>query len=210
MNNIFENPILVALSDNDPFITIRTYDPKHGQSERFFLSKETLLNQLGGDAEGNSTEADLLNFCTVSRIGTSIRFNMFWLHGSYNDDVCGYKQTFFIPVVKVNKVLNGETVKHLSHAPASQPKADIFFTRTANKAVAALDKLKLHAIRKFLRDNFCYGKDEHLVIQQDEWVNGFYFFSTVSHYEGGIVPHESIVQGKDGKPHSKVFYGLHT
>ena len=208
--SIYLNAILVTLSLSEPFVCIRTYDEKHGRSQRFFINKSTLLNQLGDDAEGNSTEADILNFCTIARIGTSIRFNMFWLHGSYNDDICGYRQTFVVPVDKVSRVLAGEKVKHLSHIPACQPKADVFFTQTAHRAIAALDKLKRHALRKFLRDNFCYGRDEHLVIQQDEWVNGFYFFSTTSRYEGGIVPHETTVMGKDGKQHVKAFYGLHT
>lgn len=210
MNNIFENTILVTLSLSEPFVCIRTYDEKHGRSQRFFINKSTLLEQLGADAEGNSTEADLLNFCTVSRIGTSIRFNMFWLHGSYNDDVCGYQQTFFVPADKVSKALAGERVKYLSHVPACQPKADIFFTRTAHAVIAEADKLKRHAIRRFFRDNLNYGRNEHLVIQRDEFVNGFYFFSTVSCYEGGIALHTTEVKGKDGKPHVKVFYGLHT
>lgn len=210
MNNIFENPILVILTLNNPFVCIRTYDEKHGHSQRFFIKMDTLLSQLGDDAEGNSTEADLLNFCTVARVGDTIRFNMFWLRGSYNDDIYGYRQTFFIPVDKVSKALVGETVKHLSHVPACQPKADIFFTQTAHNAIDALDKPKRHALRKFLQNNFCYGRDEHLVVQQDEWVHGFFVFSTTSRFEGGIVPHETRVMGKDGKPHVKVFYGLHT
>ena len=35
------------------------------------------------------------------------------------------------------------------------PKASIFFTQTAHKAIAEADKLKLHTIRRFFRDNFC-------------------------------------------------------
>lgn len=208
--NIYVNAILVTLTLNEPFVTISTYDEKHGRSQRFFISKSTLLNQLGGDAAGNSAEADLLNFCTVARVGTSIRFNMFWLHGSYDDDISGYRQTFFVPIDKMNKVLAGETVKHLSYVPVCQLKADIFFTQTAHRAIAALDKPKRHALRKFLRDNLNYGKDEHLVVQQDEWVHGFFVFSATSRFEAGIVLHETEVMGKDGKPHKKVFYGLHT
>ena len=207
---IYLNAVLITLSLSEPFVDIRTFDEKHGRSQRFFINKSTLQNQLGDDAEGNSTELDLLNVCTVARIGTNIRFNMFWLHGSHNDDVCGYQLTFFIPIDKVSKVLAGETIKHMSHVPACQAMADIFFTQTAHKAIAALDKPKRHALRKFLRNNFCYGRDEHLVVQQDEWVHGFFVFSATSRFEAGIVLHETEVMGKDGKPHKKVFYGLHT
>ena len=208
--NIFDNPVLVTLSDSDPFVTIQTYDSKHGQSQRFYLHKQTLLRQLGDDAEGNDTEADLLNYCTVARAKDSIRFQMTWLHGNYNDDVHGYRQTFFLPFDKVEKALAGERVKHLSHYPIRQEKADIWFTEPAQKAIAEMDKLKKHAIRRFIRDNFNYGHEEKLIVQTDNWISGFYFFSTVSRYEGGIVLHETEVIGKDGKLHRKVFYGLHT
>ena len=208
--NIYLNAILVTLTLSEPFVTIRTYDEKHGRSQRFFINKSTLLNQLGDDAEGNSTEADILNFCTVARIGTSIRFNMFWLHGNCIDDISGYRQTFFVPVDKVNKVLDGENVKHLSHVPDCQPKAHIFLTRTAHAVIAEADRLKRHAIRRFFRDNFNYGRDEHLVIQRDELIDGFYFFSTTSRYEGGIALHDTEVKGKDGKLYPKLYFGLHT
>lgn len=208
--NIFDNPVLVKLSDSDPFVTIQTYDPKHGQSQRFYLHKQSLIMQLGDDAEGNVTEADLLNFCTVARAKDNICFQMIWLHGNYNDDVHGYQQTFFLPVDKVERALSGERVKHLSHYPVRQEKTEIWFTEPAQKAIIAMDKLNRHAIRRFIRDNFDYGHKEKLVVQTDSWIGGFYFFSTVSKHEGGIVPHETEVIGRDSKPHRKVFYGLHT
>ena len=208
--NIYPNAILITLSLSEPFVSLQTYDEKHGKSQRFFLRKDALISQLGDDAEGSATELDLLNVCTVTRVGNNIRFNILWLHGNYNDDVSGYQQVFFVPVGKAAKVLTGEKVKHLSYTPEQMPKASIFFTQTAHKAIAEADKLKLHAIRRFFRDNFCYGHDEHLVVQQDEWVKGFYFFSTVSRYEGGICLHDTEVKGKDGKPYPKLYFGLHT
>ena len=207
---IYPDAISVTLSDSDPFVSLTTYDQKHGKSQRFLLSKNTLMNQLGDDAEGSITEVDLLNVCTIAHAGNSIRFKMLWLHGNYDNDVCGYQQTFFVPVDKVIQALAGQTVKHLSYSPVHREKADIFFTQTAHKAIAEANKLKRHAIRRFFRDNFDYGRDEKLVVQQDTWVNGFFFFSTVSRYEGGIALHQTEVKGKDGKPHNKVFYGLHT
>lgn len=210
--SIFDNPILVTLSDSEPFVLLQTYDEKHGQSQRLYLTKGALQRQFDDGAEGSFVEVDLLNYCSVTRIGSSIRFNVCWLHGNFDGDVAGYRQTFFVPMDKVAKVLAGERIKHLSYQPVHQAKADIFFTGTAHAAIAAArdDKLKLHAILRVFRDNLDYGNDEHLVIQRDEFVHGFYFFSTVSRYEGGIVLHETEVKGKDGMPHRKVFYGIHT
>ena len=206
--SIFNDPIIISLSARDPLVYLQTYDPKHGWSQRFYLSSEALYSQLNG--EGSVTECDLLNVCTVARFRDNVRFHALWLHGNYDNDVCGYQQTFYIPTDKVAKALAGESIKHLAYTPICQPKADIFFTQTAHKAIAEADKLKRHAIRRFFRDNFDYGRDEHLVVQREEWINGFYFFSTVSHCEGGIVLHETEVKGTDGKLHRKIYYGLHT
>ncbi len=208
--SIFHDPIIITLSDTDPLISLQTYDAKHGWSQRFYLTKEALNSQLANDVEHGVTETDLLNVCTVSRTGNSIHFRMFWLHGNYNDDIAGYQQTFTVPVDKVEMVMAGGMIKHLSYTPICKGTADIFFTKTAHEAIAEAGKLKRHAIRRFFRDNFCYGRDEHLVIQQEQWIEGFYFFSTVSRYEGGICLHDTEVKGKDGKPHQKLYYGLHT
>ena len=207
--SIFHDPIIVTLSNTDPLVSLQTFDPKHGWSQRFYLTVEALTKQLTDTVEGSITETDLLNVCTVARIDNNIRFRLLWLNGVY-DELHGYQQTVCIPVYKVNTVLAGGRIKHLSHSPIYKDKADIFFTKTAHEAIAEADKLKRHAIRRFFRDNFNYGREEHLVVQRDEWVQGFYFFSTVSRYEGGIVAHETKVKGKDGKLHLKLYYGLHT
>lgn len=206
--NIFHDPIIITISDTDPLISLQTYAPKHGWSQRFYLTKEALDNQLRDNAEGCVTECDLLNVCTVSRCGNSIRFKLFWLHG--DDELYGYQQTVFIPVDKAVAALTGQRVKHLSYTPVHREKADIFFTQTAHKLIAKADKLVRHAIRRFFRDHLDYGKDEHLMIQRDEFFRGFYFFSTVSRYAGGIVLHETEVIGKNGKHYPKVYFGIHT
>ena len=165
--NIFNNPILITLSDSDPFVNLQTYDEKHGRSQHFYLRKRTLEEQLGENAEGVVTEADLLNFCTVARSDDNIRLTFCWLHGNYCDDVSGYQQTVFVPVNTVIKALAGERVKHLSYTPVYRDKADIYITPPAHKVIAAADKMKRHAIRRFFRDNFDYGRKEHLVVQSD-------------------------------------------
>ena len=50
---IYPDAISVTLFDSDPFVSLTTYDQKHGKSQRFFLSKKALMNQLGDDAEGS-------------------------------------------------------------------------------------------------------------------------------------------------------------
>lgn len=204
--SIFQDPILITMSCNDPLVSLQTYDPKHGWSQRFYLTKQALCSQLD-DAEGSVTECDLLNVCNVASISNGIRFRLYWLQGS--DELYGYQQTFTVPFEAIRALLDGHHVRYLSYS-SYRSKANIYLTPTAQIAIAKADKLKHHALRKFFRDNFNYGKDEKLVIQRDEFVNGFYFFSTVSRFEGGIVLHETEVRGKDGKLHRKLYYGLHT
>ena len=205
--SIFKDPIIVTLSCNDPLVSLQTYDPKHGWSQRFYLTKQALCSQLD-NAESSVTECDLLNVCNVASINNGIRFRVYWLQGY--DELHGYQQTFIVPFEAIRALLDGHHVRYLSYSSTYRTKANIYLTPTAQIAIAKADKLKRHALRKFFRDNFDYGKDEKLVIQRDEFVNGFYFFSTVSRYEGGIVPHETEVKGKDGKLHRKLYYGLHT
>ena len=208
--SIFTDPIIITLSCNDPLVSLQTYDPNHGWSQRFYLTKGALTSQIADDTEGSVTETDILNVCTIARINNRIRFTMLWLQGNYSNDLHSYRQMFSIPVEKINKALAGEIVKHLAYTPVFRDKAEIFLTKTAHRAIAEADKLKRHAIRRFFRDNLAYGKEEHIVIQEDKWVRGFYFFSTVSRYEGGIALHEDKVKGKDGRIYPKLYYGLHT
>ena len=206
---IFNNPILITLAGSGLFVSITTFDLKHRRSQRFYLSKNTLYDQLGEHAESSVIERDLHNFCDVAHARDGIRFWMLWLHDN-GDELKGYQQRFIVPVKLVVKALAGETVKYMYHEPVYKNKAPLFLTRSAHKAIAEADKLKRHAIRKFFRDNFDYGDVEHLAIQRDDFIHGFYFTSTVSKYSGGIVLHETEVTGKDGKQYPKIYYSVHT
>ena len=64
------------------------------------------------------------------------------------------------------------------------------------------------ALRRFFRDHFNYGRDERLVIYPDSWANGFYF--QCDRLTGGIVRHEDVVKGRNGREYKKVYYAMHT
>ena len=80
--SIYQQPILVSLSDSNIFVMLQTYDPQHGRSQRFCLSRKTLANQLDHTAEGVTIESDLQNFCSVALVDTDMAFVVYWLHGS--------------------------------------------------------------------------------------------------------------------------------
>ncbi len=207
--SIFQQPVLVNLSDSNNCVVLQTYDPKNGRSERFYLSKRTLAGQLDHTAEGVTIESDLQNFCSVALVGTDMTFVVYWLHGS--GDVQGYKQSFSVPASKITQVLSGGSVKYL-HAQDCPSKARLSFRPSAYEAIAgvARDKLKRRALCRFFRDNLDYGQGEKLFIERDTWVRGFYFWSSETPFEGGIVLHETTVVGKDKRPHKKLFYSVHT
>ena len=207
--SIFRQPILVNLSYSNNCVILQTYDPQNGRSVRFFLSEKTLDDQLDHTAEGVTIESDLQNFCSVALVGTDMTFVVYWLQGSGN--VQGYKQCFSVPVSKITQVLSGGSVRHL-HAQDCPSKAHLSFLPSAHEAIAGFagDKLKRRALCRFFRDNLNYGQKEKLLIERDTWVRGFYFRSSETPFEGGIVLHETTVMGKDKLPHRKLFYSVHT
>ena len=209
--SIFQNTILVTLSATESFISLCTFSRKFGRSQTFYLMKNPLMNIITGKTSSAYIEQDLLNFGRVESIDNDIHFSLFWLHSNAHDELSGYQQHITIPAGKMLDILAGETVKHLSYT-AVQGKAQLSFMPSANEAIAdiAQDKLKRHALRKFFRDNMNYSNKEHLIIQRDSWINGFYFCSSVSRFEGGIALHTTEVTGKDGKKHCKVSYDIHT
>ncbi len=207
--SIYQQPILVSLSDSNIFVMLQTYDPQNGRSQRFYLSKKTLVDQLDHTAEGVTIESDLQNFCSVALVGTDMSFVVYWLHGTGN--VQGYNQSFRVPVNKITQVFTGRSVRHLD-AQDCPSKARLSFQPSAREAIAGIarDKLKRHALRRFFRDNLNYGQGEELLIERDTWVKGFYFWSPETSFDGGIVLHETTVIGKDNRPHRKLFYSVHT
>ena len=208
--SIYMNPILIKLSDSDHFLMLQTYDASHGKSERFYLSKAALSSMIDDKRQSSIIENDLLNFCCCRRCADEIHFKLFWLKGSWSDDLNGYQQSFTVPISKIEAALCNVAIKHLCRS-ISNEKARISFSSSAHEAIAeiAQDKLKRHALRRFFRDNLNYGSKEHLTIHRDSWVDGFYFQSMNS-FDGGIVPHETQVIGRNGKAYCKVYYGIHT
>lgn len=208
--NIFQNPVLVTLTRSDSFIIIQTAARSHGRSQRFYLSADAVSSLLRDEMPLPVLENDLLNFCTVGRIDDEITFRMFWLSSGIRDEVHGYRQQFSLPVSKAERVLAGETVKHLSHYEETG-KVRLTIDKTAQASISeiAKDRLKRHALRRFFRDNLNYGRRERITIVADSWVNGFYFFNAFGS-DGGIVPHETTVRGRDGKAYRKVTYSIHT
>ena len=66
------NKILVTLTPSDAFITLQTYDARHGKSQNFYIRKETLRDALA--SHSSAVEADLSNFCYISPYPLAFRY----------------------------------------------------------------------------------------------------------------------------------------
>ena len=104
----------------------------------------------------------------------------------------------------------GCKVHHVEYVSDVKPKAKLAFSSESQVLLKEYcqDKLVRHALKRFFRDHFNYGSDEQLAIFPDRWVKGFYF--QCDSLSGGIVRHEDVVTGKDGREYKKIFYAVHT
>ena len=206
----FANCFLVKLCPDGPFISISTYDIYHGKSHPFLLSKiklEQVLSYLNSPV----IDMDLNSYLYLSLKKSTVRFTLTLLRQHYRNDVEGYIQSFELSVDQVHTLLNGQKIHHVEYTDTCQGKAELVFSSSGHQKLRQYcqDKLSRHALRRFFRDNFNYGKSEKLTIFPDNWLMGFYFQSS-SGLDGGIVRHETVIKGKDGKQYPKITYAVHT
>ncbi len=205
--------ILVKLAPSEPdYVSITTFDNIHGRSLRFLVSRTNLIQLTALEQPDPVIDTDIGSYIQITRMRSNVHFKLTWLHTNSRNDVTGYIHTFSIPIEKVRAVVHGKAIAHLENRTDSKPKASLIFTDSGYNMLhrCCQDKLNRHALRKFFRDNFNYGRDERLIIYPDNWIKGFYFQAAKDSYEGGIVRHEETVSGKDGRKHKKIYYSIHT
>ena len=203
---------LVSMSPSSPnFISLQTRDAAHGDSQRF-LVYESELRKVLEDPDYFVLDTDLGNFLQIHRIDDQVHFRVTWLSLDSRGEARGYLQTFDLPVNIIESVLEGIPYRQLVNTLGHWEQARLVFTESARSLLHwfCQDRLNRRALSKFLRDNLHYSRPETLVLFDDSWVQGFYFESARSKYNGGIVLHETEVRGKDQKKHRKVSIELHT
>ena len=205
------NAMLVTLTpSSSDFVTLQTYDPIHGRSQRFYVSRPDLTSLCTADMPLMDT--DLNNYLIAYRHNEKISFKVAWLSINSQDEAAGYIQRFALPVSCCIDVLNGKPVCKVIALTDTRSKATIRFTPEGHQEIHRLcaDRHTRRALCRFFRDNLNYGDDETINLTRDSWTGGFYFFSPDTGMEGGVILHETEVKGRDGKAHRKVFFGLHT
>lgn len=207
----FADCILVKLVPSEPyFVALTTFDIYHGKSMRFLLRKQDLENLVNDENANPVLDTDIGSYIQIMRHSAHLHFKLTLLSQDFRNDVTGYVHYFELPIDKINAVLNGRSIHHVEYDMQEKPKAQLAITESGHHQLRKYcqDKLTKHALKKFFRDHFNYGKDERLVIYPDSWVKGFYF--QCDRLNGGIVRHEDIVIGKNGREYRKVFYAVHT
>ena len=207
----FAECTLVKLIPSEPdFVALTTFDIFHGRSTRFLISQQDLRALVNDENASPVLDTDIGSYIQITRHAMHLHFRLTLLHQDFRNNVTGYVHYFELPVSKINALLSGQSIHHVEYDREEKAKAQLTITESGHHQLRKYcqDKLTKHALRRFFRDHFNYGREERLVIYPDNWVKGFYF--QCDRLNGGIVRHEDVVTGKDGREHKRIFYAVHT
>ena len=150
------NAMLVTLvPESSDFITLQTYDPVHGKSQRFYVSRPDLTSLCTADMPLMDT--DLNNYLIARNYKGMVSFKVAWLSVNWQDEAAGYIQRFTLPVSCCIDVLNGKPVRKVIALTDTRSKATIRFTPEGHQEIHRLcaDRHTRRAL--LLRSILCRG-----------------------------------------------------
>ena len=203
MSISYASSVRITFVPDGSFISLTTYSRRHGKSQRFLLSKANVTAFLDGTVP-ELYDADLNNFLHGSYANAeTIHLRITWLTGS--EHLTGYWESFDLPVKLLVAAVNNQPVKYLVNNAVTQ--CPITLAASAQKMIHNLNQVERRALSKALRDNWYWRYPEDLTLYAD-WNDSFYFHTeTIC---GGLCRHTDTVRGKDGKPHNRIRYSVHT
>ncbi len=193
-------------------MVLTTYEARRGRSSRFYINALRFGGWLNESTPGSAPfmDTDLNSFLKAYRDSEDrIHFIVTWVRVNSNDDATGFVQRFDLDLLFIKSVLimgdPGKTVVSISEEPI---KAKITLTPSAHCMVRRVsrDKLSRRALSKAMARSF-FWKNSHVTLYAD--VNRSFFFRDEKMC-GGLILHSSTITGKDGKPHEKLEYSIHT
>ncbi len=193
-------------------LALSTFEPRRGHSGTFYINAFKFGNWLNESTSASSAflDSDLNSSLRAYRDSENrVHFIVSWIRVSSNDDVTGYVQRFDLSLVFIKAVLiTGDPGKTIVSINQYTQKAEITITPSAHCMVrrVAKDKLTRRALSKAMAKSF-FWKDSHVTLYAD--MNRSFFFRDEK-ICGGLVLHSSTIIGKDGKPHEKFEYSIHT
>ena len=191
---------------------LTTFEPRRGRCCHFYINALRLGSWLNESTSNGPVfyDADLNSFLRAYRDSEDcIHFVISFIRINGNDDATGFVQRFDLNIVTIKDVMIiGQTLRRLVPINRDTPKAEITLTPSAHCMVrcVAKDKLTRRALSKAMARNF-FWKDSHVTLYAD--INRSFVFRD-ERICGGLVLHSSTIIGKDGKPHEKLEYNIHT
>ena len=207
----FADCTLIKLVPSEPyFVALTTFDIFHGKSSRFLLRQKDLETLVNNETANPVLDTDIGSYIEITRHAMHLHFKVALLQQDFRNNVTGYVHYFELPVSKILDLLCGRPIHHVQYNREEKEKAQLSITESGHHHLRKLcqDKLTKNALKRFFRDHFSYGRDELIMIYPDNWVKGFYF--QCDRMNGGIVRHEDVITGKDGREYKKVFFAVHT
>lgn len=208
MNKYFGHHAIVTIAACDNFITLRTFDAQHGRSTRMFIRANALYDWVETPANATFIDYDCGSFAVMHRKDAqTVHWHQTWVQPDGQNGIHGYTQDFDISVDDLLAALVAEFgVKRLVDISSRPRQAEITITNGAHRQIKVLDKLHRRALSKAMRDGF-HWRDSHVCLYAD-WGKDFSFVD--QRMNGGLCLHETHIIGKDGIPHRKLHYQVHT
>ena len=191
---------------------LTTFEPRRGRCSSFYINALTFGNWINHSVPGGPSfmDCDLNSFLRAYRDTEDlIHLEISFIRVNSNDDAVGFVQRFDLTLLFIKSVMiTGETMKTLVPINRDPEKATITLTESAHCMVrrVAKDKLTRRALSKAMARSF-FWKNSHVTLYAD--VNRSFFFRE-ERICGGLILHSSTITGKDGKPHEKLEYSIHT
>ncbi len=213
-NPTFSQHMIVRLESVScgELMVVKTFEPRRGQSGSFYINALRFGGWLNESMPGGPSflDADLNSFLKAYRdTEDRVHFIISWIRVSSKDDATGFVQRFDLPLLFIKSVLlTGDPGKILVTINQDTPKADITLSPSAHCMVRRVsrDKLSRRALSKAMARSF-FWKNSHITLYAD--MNRSFFFRDEK-ICGGLVLHSSTITGKDGLPHEKLEYSIHT
>lgn len=204
--------IMVKVSADDKYISLRTVSRKDRSPHRFILSIKELKEL---EEKGRVLARDIHSFADIMRCKNAqgqdkLVIVFFWLNDSGNGDVSGWSQPVQLPYGKFLECVensfrsNGKEHRLLSMKEDRIPKIE-FTSRRNLKAVADMPLLR-RKLGKFLARNFNWINYSRIVVT-DDFVPYSFTFSGYTPYGSGICG-GIILHGQDDL--KKAYYEIHT
>ena len=194
------NRILVKLTGYEESVAVRTISFRNKSPHRFFIMKDVLAAL---DNQKYAVVNDIQSFAILrSNVpfagGDCISVSFFWLSADYENKISGWRETIYVPVEIIKKLVTGECreAKLLSVQDNTNPRL-IFRSRKNLRKIAA-NPIVRKKFAKLLRDHFDWNYPANITFYDDFLPYSFGFHEEKRHgvgLTGAVILHNQEDMG---------------